>query len=77
MPKYVVHLTTWASTSIEFETDLTDPAEIEEAFWESEPNTPSICAQCSGWGRDTNLELGDEWEIPTNDGVPLIDPATS
>ena len=26
-------------------------------------DTPQICAQCSGWGQDYGLELGDEWEI--------------
>jgi len=36
--------------------DLTD--EIYEKM-----ETPSICAQCSGWGRDHSLELGDDWEI--------------
>lgn len=24
---------------------------------------PSICAQCSGWGKPHSLELGSEWEI--------------
>jgi hypothetical protein len=23
---------------------------------------PTICGQCSGWGGDQNLELGDTWE---------------
>lgn len=26
-------------------------------------DTPSICAQCSGWGQEWSLELSDEWEI--------------
>lgn len=32
---------------------------------------PGVCAQCSGWGRDHSLEVGDEWEPVTNkDGQP-------
>ena len=36
--------------------DLTD--EIYEKM-----ETPYICAQCSGWGQDHSLELGDDWDI--------------
>lgn len=25
--------------------------------------TPTICAQCSGWGQSHSLELGDDWDI--------------
>lgn len=28
-----------------------------------------ITAQCSGWGRDMNLELGDQWDLGENIGV--------
>lgn len=31
---------------------------IEENY-----ETPNLCAQCSGWGRDYSLDLGDEWEV--------------
>jgi hypothetical protein len=72
MPKYRVPLTTYASASILVETDETDPEKIlEEALGEG---VPGICAQCSGWGRNHSLEVGDEWE-PVQDvetGEPEI-----
>lgn len=30
-------------------------------------DTPSLCAQCAGWGRTWGLDLGDEWEIVEGD----------
>lgn len=37
---------------------------IENEFWESNPDTPSICAHCSGWGADYSLSVGEgEWEV--------------
>ena len=34
---------------------------VEERFFEE--NQAGICAQCSGWGKDYSLEIGDEWEV--------------
>lgn len=48
------------------ELDLDNPDHrtlIENEFWESGPDMPSICAQCSGWGSDHELSIGDEWEV--------------
>lgn len=33
-------------------------------------DTPTICAQCSGWGNEkVSLSLGDEWEICDDSNV--------
>jgi hypothetical protein len=57
MAKYTVYQTTTASWSVEVEADDEDEA-LEKAYAAA---VPDICAQCSGWGRDYSLELGDEW----------------
>lgn len=73
--KYTINLTTHASTAIGFETDETDPEKIAEAFWDSNPDTPSLCHQCSGGKRyGSNLELGNAWEIDRFDGELSIHP---
>ena len=60
MPKYRVYLETIASTTIQVEA-----ADKDEAYeLAGAQGMPRICAQCSGWGNDQNLELGDVWEIP-------------
>lgn len=65
MPKYRVPLTGHASATITVETDETDPEKIyEEAMQEG---VPSICAQCSGWGRPYSIDMGDEWEPEYDD----------
>lgn len=72
MAKYTVPLTTWANATVTVETDSTDPEEIAQLAWE---NTPDICANCGGWGRDFSLEIGDEWEsVPRSkdDSTPTI-----
>lgn len=58
MPKYKIGFQTAAWTSIEVEADSFEDA--VDAAWQED--FPSICAQCSGWGQSTTLELGDEWE---------------
>lgn len=59
-----MYLTSYAGTSQEFETDLTDRDEIIDAFYDSNPDFPTICAQCSGWNKwDQSLEIGDEWDV--------------
>jgi hypothetical protein len=65
MPKYRVPMTTYANASVLVETDETDPEKIfEEALSQG---GPSICAQCSGWGRTHSLEIGDDWEPETDE----------
>lgn len=56
MTKYRVIMTTGASTVIDVEAESEDEAE-NAAFNE----VPYICAQCSGFGREAGIELGD-WE---------------
>lgn len=65
MTKYRVYLQTVAETVIEVEADTKEDA-YDLAL--SEP-TPRICAQCSGWGNDQNLQLGDDWDINQEAGV--------
>lgn len=73
--KYTITLTTHAGTAIDFETDETDPERIAEVFWESNPDTPTLCHQCTGGARyGQNLSLGDEWEIDRFDGQLSITP---
>lgn len=64
MKTYQVMFTTGASTVIEVEADSVEEARqlADEQF-----DPPTICAQCSGWGNDQNLELGD-WEQDESDG---------
>lgn len=71
MPKYRVPLSGYASATVTVETDETDPERIlEEALQEG---VPSICAQCSGWGRSHSLEVGDEWEpVEDENGTPIV-----
>jgi hypothetical protein len=63
MPKYRVYFTTGASSSVVVEaedrSDAIDKASDEFAY-------PSICAQCSGWGQDYSMDLG-EWEPDMSD----------
>lgn len=74
--KYTINLTSWASTAMDFETEETDPEKIAEAFYESGPDTPTLCHQCSGGEKySQNLELGDEWEIDRFEGRLSINPA--
>jgi len=59
MSTYIVALKTSAWTYIEVEAD-DEAGAIDEA---ADAETPGLCAQCSGWGQDTNLELSDGWEV--------------
>lgn len=76
MAKYRVSMQTVATTVIEVEVpdDVTDPEEIAERAYE-EGTFPTICAHCSGWGKDHNLDLGDEWEVSEYEGKPLVERA--
>lgn len=59
MAKFIVYLTTTASTSVEVDAEDADAA-IDKAY---ASDMPTICAQCSGWGRDTSLEVSDNWDV--------------
>jgi hypothetical protein len=59
MAKYIVYLTTTASTSVGVEADDADAA-VDAA---ESADMPTLCAQCSGWGQDYSLELSDVWEM--------------
>ena len=57
MATYRVYLTTQADTVITVEAEDMDHA-IELAGGR---DMPTLCAQCSGWSGEQNLELGD-WD---------------
>lgn len=59
MTKYRVILETGASVSVTVEANDEEEA-IERAF-EDAPS--EVCAQCSGWGKNWNLDLA-EWATP-------------
>lgn len=40
--------------------DAADPEDAIEQAQEIAPH--EVCAQCSGWGREYDLELSEEWE---------------
>lgn len=67
MPKFTVHFTTTASASVDVEIPEETIAEegVETAVFSliegGMINTPSICARCSGWGRDFGLSIDGEW----------------
>ncbi|MEW1547515.1 hypothetical protein [Streptomyces tsukubensis] len=64
MTKYRINLSTAANASITVETEETDPELIyQEALHEGIPHP---CAQCSGWGQNWELEIGDEWDVETD-----------
>ena len=49
--------------------ELTKEAAIDAAY----NQTPSLCAQCSGWGQAAGVELG-EWELDDEpDAVEEVD----
>lgn len=70
MPKYRVTFTGSASATVDVETDETDPEVIAELAYQED--FPTVCAQCSGWGRSYSLEIPDEWEVFTEKNVPVI-----
>ena len=61
MAKYRVQLETIASMTIEVEAESEEEA-LDMAFDDAPPD---VCAQCSGWGQEWSLELG-EWDQPRN-----------
>lgn len=73
MPRYVVHLTAGAYTSVKVDTDATSPQDIVRAMWATNPEMPTLCHQCAGGHGEPSLELEDEWE-PVTSTIPLITP---
>ena len=69
MAKYTVYLTTTATTAVEVDAENPDEA-LDKAY---DAGMPTICAQCSGWGKGYNLDMDGEWEasevINANDQV--------
>lgn len=57
MPKYRVYLETGASLSVTV--DAEDEEAAAEAAFES---GQYLCAQCSGWGQNWTVDLG-EWDL--------------
>jgi len=70
MPKYRVQFVATASSVVEVEADDLDDArdKAEEAF-----ERPNLCAQCSGWGQDTSMDLSDWEPYDGDDGFWLAD----
>ena len=58
MPKFNVYFQTTADTSFTVEAESADEA-IERIF--DDADFPYICAQCSVWGSDYELNIGDDW----------------
>lgn len=59
MAKFIVYLTTTASTSVKVDAEDSEDA-VEKAY---DAGLPTICAQCSGWGSGVGLDLSDVWEV--------------
>jgi hypothetical protein len=59
MARYTVALTTTASLYVTVEADNEEAA--VDAAHEAAPS--EVCAQCSGWNEDYDLELSGEWEL--------------
>jgi hypothetical protein len=64
MAVYKVYLT--ATSSALYHVEAEDESEAEEKVYDLY-GTPSICAQCSGWGAShlglQYVELGEDWEV--------------
>lgn len=65
MPKFTVFLTTTASLAVTVEAEDREAA-IDAAY----DNGQYLCAQCSGWGQDWGLDLG-EWEVSQGDDAVM------
>jgi len=65
--------TTYANTSIEMDVPEEVAAQGDEAialYMQENGNFPTLCHQCSGYGREAELELGDEWKpVRNQDGT--------
>lgn len=59
MAEYTLFYTSVAEAVITVTADS-----LDEAADQAADNFPSICAQCSGWGRTgVSLDLSDVWEL--------------
>lgn len=68
-----MYTSAFAMVDVEVEDDATEDQIIDAALGES----PTLCAQCTGWARHSgfSLELGEEWNIaekPNPDGEGTI-----
>lgn len=36
---------------------------LADVVWEYDIETPTLCAQCTGWGKEFELELGDNFDV--------------
>lgn len=68
MAEYTAYFITTASAAIKADVPDDVAAEGAEAISEwicSNRGMPRLCAQCSGWGQEYNVDLG-EWEPETH-----------
>lgn len=65
MTKYQVAFQNVAMVYITVEAN--DPEEAIDLAYEQIPY--DVCAQCSGWGQDYTLDIGDSWDV---DGEPAV-----
>jgi hypothetical protein len=65
MAKYRVPLSGYAGTTVDVETDETDPEKI--ARLAEEDAYVSLCHQCA-----SQADIGDEWTAVEHDGKPEI-----
>jgi hypothetical protein len=69
--RYVVHLTTTASTSVVVEAENKADA-IEQAAC---GDLPTLCAHCAGFGQEgRSLDLSGEWDAKPEDVYPELAP---
>lgn len=81
MPKYRMYINGAYDGYVEFEsavviqpeTSAEDTERVVEDGYES-GTFPTLCAQCSGWGRNFSISLGDEVNITLDDNkMPVIE----
>jgi hypothetical protein len=72
MPLFQVVFKTYAFTSVEVEAE--DEADAFDKTEQAE--MPTLCAQCSGWGRGNQpaVELSDVWETDNAYRIDDADP---
>jgi len=56
MPKYQVSMPKIIWLTIDVEAD--DEEQAQEKAWD---NAPSLCAQCTGWGREYSIDEDNAW----------------
>ena len=68
MSKYTVPLKTGAYAFVTVEADSAEDA-VDAVF---NGDLPWVCAQCSGWGRQFSLELGD-WDVDDDAEIVAVE----